>query len=891
MPITGGFSGGGENLGNAHGTITIDTSQAAQAAQSMRTIGRQMEQSMSGLRGAAAQAQSAFNTVAQGVQSLRAELTALSLATGAVTAFGLNAARDLRAYTVAFRTLLGSQKESERAMRTLTDTANEFGLELESTLQLGRALLPILQGNTAELENWVKRAALLRSIFPVAQRGAETRAIAEFLAGQTVSIQRLFNIPPELIQQAQASFQDYGAQLDFILQRMGATEQGAREMADQFVSLTNELKLTLAVGFTPLFREMQSGLRTFREWLEQLRETNPALLHAGAGFTAFVALATPALLIVSQLIVALQRLQAIGALNVLGRAGLVGAAVGGGFLGGVQATRFIGQATGNEMMAEATTESVWLAIRRQLISLETTLAGINVMINTGLLRAVQAVVSAFNAGANAIGRVIEYIGSILPGRAGERVTLEGQALQMAATTHQQSFDARIEELLANVRREEFSRITRMTGAMIPPSGVTDADRSGSATLIQAEQQLNADRLALIADWATAVKQIEESAAQSRLEATQQYERQRADVIASYELTIAREAEDFARQRARQMAQLERGIMDVLRNAAERRAEYEANLAETLADVRADTAKRLAELEEKYQRDRERAATTHRENLLNAAARLDATAIVAEQRRFANENRDREENYRERVEQERENLAERIAQEQEAHTQRLEDAQKADEQRIADLRRNLADQQRIEDEDRAIRLARQAEDHTRQLAQLDANHTERLAQIDRQAAQERSKLDSAFQAELAQLGEHHTAWLRAQEEHQKTALEMFEKWWEQLGRRFSGGGSGPAAGQPNINVPQQFASGGPVNRTGAAIVHAGEYVLNPTTTRMLSDALGGFSQNGLVNAVRGGRNITVAEGAIQIHATGNWTPEVIGRVVHAEFLAALQRVAA
>src|SRR5690606_29401502 len=111
------------------------------------------------------------------------------------------------------------------------------------------------------------------------------------------------------------------------------------------------------------------------------------------------------------------------------------------------------------------------------------------------------------------------------------------------------------------------------------------------------------------------------------------------------------------------------------DSADRIADFEEDHARKLADIREESAERLLKLEEDYQRDRERASRQHLENLLNAAARLDAAAVLREQRAFALSQREAEENYRRRVADERENLDERIAQENEAHQRRVEDERK------------------------------------------------------------------------------------------------------------------------------------------------------------------------------------------------------------------------
>ncbi len=771
MPLLGGIAGG-QSLGHAQGRISIDTSGLNQATVAVQRVSAQVERGFGSIGGAARTAQ-------RTIGELRSELLAVGAVGGLATAFGLGAARDLRNYTVAFRTLLGTQEQAEEVMHTLTNTANEFGLELEGVLQLGRALMPILEGNTDELDEWVKRAALLRSIFPAAQRGAETRAIAEFLAGQTMSLQRLFNIPPAMILEAQAAFSDYGSQLDFILARMGATEEGAREMADSFQGLKNELKLTAAVGFTPLFNSMQSNVREFREWLEMVRETSPETLELGANLLGIVAVGAPLLLFINQLVTALQRLKiasiAVGATRLF--SGTMGGAAGA--IGGAAGAASVGALLG---------------------------LGLSVPIVRGLGRT---------------------------GIFGEQDVSDFGLMDAA------------EALLSvpDVIREQLARIAPQTFAHAP-SPVTQAD-------IEAAQRIQAGGslfgpiggagtveagiggplpVDLIQEWAQSIEDIERDANEQRLSQTQNYEQQRSETIANYERTIAREAEDFARQRARQEAQLAADIADIRADAIEREAEWQAEYVENIADIRADANERIAELEEDYARQRERAQRDHRDNLLSAAARLDAAAVAEEQRRFARQGQDAEESYRDRLETEQENLQERIEQEQESHEKRLRQFREADEERIRDLQEAVVEQRRIEDEDRAIRLQRLAEDHQNELIEMDVQHQQRLDQIARQAQQEREQLDQAFQEQLAQEDLATQAFLTQQKLRQNAALRLFNEWWDEINgvirEATAGLATGGAMDRGGGTTMERFARGGLVERTGLAFVHAGEYVMTP-----------------------------------------------------------------
>ncbi|HKI69924.1 MAG TPA: hypothetical protein VKA67_10070, partial [Verrucomicrobiae bacterium] len=242
MPI-GGI--GQNSLGFAKGSIIIDTSGAQGAAMTMRRVGQD-------IRGSLDNAGRGAMSFSEGIRAIRSELVAVGAAGAILTKIGLDGAKSIRNYRVSFTQLLGDERQATELMRQLTDQANMFGLEVEETWQLARALLPSLEGNTEELGKFVTQAALLASTNPLKSTVDASRAIQEYLSGQTISLQRLFNVDPNIIAEAQAQFEGVGDQLDYILNRLGATEEGALQMADAFVGTKNELKLLLSEGFTPL---------------------------------------------------------------------------------------------------------------------------------------------------------------------------------------------------------------------------------------------------------------------------------------------------------------------------------------------------------------------------------------------------------------------------------------------------------------------------------------------------------------------------------------------------------------------------------------------------------------------------------------------------------------
>ena len=51
-------------------------------------------------------------------------------------------------------------------MEQLDEKANRFGASIQEVRSLAQSLLPVLKGNTDQLDQWVERALLLRNVNP-----------------------------------------------------------------------------------------------------------------------------------------------------------------------------------------------------------------------------------------------------------------------------------------------------------------------------------------------------------------------------------------------------------------------------------------------------------------------------------------------------------------------------------------------------------------------------------------------------------------------------------------------------------------------------------------------------------------------------------------------------
>ncbi len=435
------------------------------------------------------------------------------------------------------------------------------------------------------------------------------------------------------------------------------------------------------------------------------------------------------------------------------------------------------------------------------------------------------------------------------------------------------------------------------------------------------EEFTEEQIDLQIDHTKRLTELDRQSARSRLDATEQYEEQRTNIIGNYAKQTVREAEDFARQRLGQERKLNLAILDVAADSARQRAKWEADLARTIAEQRTDSAEKvaelradanekLAELDKDYYRDRERAAGDHRDKLLDAAARLDATAVVEEQRRYARERRDAEEAHKEqhddtikdldkRVAEEQTSLDKSIRQAQEAHQRQLDEQAENDRLRVEELKASFEEQRAQEDEERAIRLGRQATDHQDQLNELGVQHGNRLQQIDDQAAEERAQYNEQFENALANAGKKTEAWITEQEKLTDAAIKDLQRYW-----RAAAEATKAMINEGDVNKLLDFmhsgntplpsrAAGGPILRTGPVLAHAGEYVLNAPTTAAVRNTIGGFDQASLLAALQGGGSRSVTwTGNMNLSISGgaNASAQELAAVFEPLLMASLQKIA-
>ncbi|GIV82096.1 MAG: hypothetical protein KatS3mg051_1450 [Anaerolineae bacterium] len=470
--------------------------------------------------------------------------------------------------------------------------------------------------------------------------------------------------------------------------------------------------------------------------------------------------------------------------------------------------------------------------------------------------------------------------------------LEFQRLRQTATSQQ------IEERLAAIEQERAA-LQRLEAELAPLAAESEAaaqrlqqtrDRLAELGLeAQGLQQTVLPAVRAMEQWRSGIEAMR-SGVQGALQTvaqTAQRLRSGAEIIARADYEAEQIRAEAAAERERAEQQHQQRLMALHEQYATQRAEaerryreqvveLERGLEESLSRLRADYLRDEQRRAEDFQRDRERAERQHRTSLLDAAARLDASAVLQEQRRYAEEERQAREEFEVETRRRAEELQLREEQEREAFRDRLEQAQRAYNEQ----------------------LRREREQYQRSLAQQHAAFQAELRQLDSALRSKLAANQSAMQRELAQLFGFQNTEYTVREQHYARLKAQLDRWlagtvavpgitttvgrvattatgamrdiFSALGRTFDAGG---------------YTPGGPI------YARQGEFVLAPSTTRALERGLGmPLTQQRVVQAVHRS-NI----GPITVHQSfgdiGRYSPRQIESMVERAMVRVFQQLGA
>lgn len=373
-------------------------------------------------------------------------------------------------------------------------------------------------------------------------------------------------------------------------------------------------------------------------------------------------------------------------------------------------------------------------------------------------------------------------------------------------------------------------VGEMFGLLSPlpgPGNLRSANYSNRTIGAAPSSMLSPDQKTLVNQRYQSLGDVDRGQREAIRDAAIQGNAQRRSIEENYQKSTLREQQDFARARVNAEAKLGMSILDVHQDSARQRSKWEADSERTIAKARQDTAKRLADLDEDFKKDQKRREKDFRDDMLSAAGRLDAIALLELRKGRARELEDAREAHKEQRNDLKEQLVEREREERESLKLRIDEQRDNDRLRIEEMKAAFEDQKRQEDAERGIRLQRQAEDHQSQLDELTRQQAARIQQIKDQAQEQRTEIEEQFKLDMAAAGVR----LKGVDEHlralEKLATDSFDRTYKHFDNTSRGRTPVPVGGaRPNVpgaEIPS-FARGGLVERNGLAFVHTGEYVM-------------------------------------------------------------------
>lgn len=281
-------------------------------------------------------------------------------------------------------------------------------------------------------------------------------------------------------------------------------------------------------------------------------------------------------------------------------------------------------------------------------------------------------------------------------------------------------------------------------------------------------------------------------------------------------------------------------------------------------------------------ERARREQQHRDNLLEAASRLDARAVFQEMKRFKRESGEFEGGFSTKDRRAREDTQKQIDQVNETAKKRREAEQANDEQRIAEIVAAFEEQKAVELEQKEERRQAIIDEFTENMAELDRQNAEKLQQIRDQAIREKMELERKAAEQINTLAGTEGKKLQIVQQSNAQTLAEMNKWanaWNAqvraaLSSSLDNGPSRAAVIQPpipsasrsslmtsavnervaaNYSVPKgRFFASGTADTGMGGWTDPREGVLNATTAQIARDILGAnYTQPQMQNFLRSG----------------------------------------
>jgi len=916
--------GGSSSGGIAQGQIRIDTRSLAQSravvvreAQIMgdaikRNVGDGTQQGVETANRALASLRQSFASVQQSAALIAATLTTL----------GVRSAQNVKVLEARFRLLAGSEEEATEKLEELRDLADRTGQPFLDLVEGATAIMPALRGTNADLSKTLTLVQRLAVMDPAQGVTGAAFAMREFLNEEYISMVRRLEFDRqrlrEILDEADGDVAKAIEGLDEYVAELGLGEEQLMEFgrsgANAFAILRSEGTETLAEFFSPFLNDVLVPLvRTFADFLRQLRATNPELqkfIGIATGLSAVSVLAQRGLPLIGQIPGGAM----IGKLGVTAAAGYIGGEIG------VAGARGLGKlgVPGFEGFAEASQEearhiivetlkqvaviifdafvevaksivqagmylkNAWELVkaafglgvsymRNAFASVVDILAGAAAGIVTaiaGLLRGLDEIdlgwFGNIETGAGKTAEEMEKLASSIRG-AGDSMRISESQMQGYTKTLRRGIELtpqQIEKMegLNTIGDELVLTFAETVGAVEEAEAAVHRFVRAAQLVTSIPQRdepkgltFDEDAKAAWLDFQDDMAELARNTNDQLLDETRQFEARRAEIIKTYQQQVLDIMEEDAIRYQR-----------ALQNARDREAEIRANLAESLADAEVDNREKVNDLLARYREEDERAAEKHldrlrdiqrdgREQVLRAAMKLDAVALWEAQRSTKIKVEDEKDAYEREREDRQEALDKALRLEMESYDERLQAQRAAADKSITQLWERFRKEEQLQREDMARRLSQMRRDHAQQLNELRSQHYQRMGQIRQEGQEERRQRQMDFintMNEIQRLAGVHQANLISIAQRGEALIEGdFRAWWNRMQTVVN---PGAAIGQALMNLGSGSRDvGGRVMQTGLMRLRQGEEVISAGFANTLRRMMGGeVSQPSLVAAVAG-----------------------------------------
>lgn len=347
---------------------------------------------------------------------------------------------------------------------------------------------------------------------------------------------------------------------------------------------------------------------------------------------------------------------------------------------------------------------------------------------------------------------------------------------------------------------------------------------------------------MIAEFETAQTEIERKAKLDAIAAGKAAASERTQIITESEAEIVSVTAEYEQERTNAIEETERAIAEREKKLGDQIAEYNRQRQEERTKTEARHRKEDIQALEDYLRERARAEEDHADNLLDAAARLDGFAVLAEQKRFEKQEKRATQDF---------DFAQKRRDEQQKDE--LDAQEKAFDDRIAQAQKSYDEWEKTERDHLQRRLDQLKEQERQELATVEKAKQDRLAELEAQhaaeleriRAQKQDRLDALEdqnQAELAALFGFQQDEVEVRQEHYNTLRTQLNDWFDDIEADVDGRGV-------VSNRTYQFGGYTP-SQPSRVLTHPGEFVATRATTQLLERGVGGsLTQSNVQNLVQ------------------------------------------